>query len=130
MKAFTLITMIYIDHKIALEIIKQISLIIFSIDKLNFRLMRAFDYLQRFNLNICHKFKKQHIIFDVLFKLFLNNSSQKSFANDELNALHVFSNKVFAKKSFADMIFFIAFLIKINSNLKRRIFNKYKTDLN
>ena len=58
MKTFTLITIIYIDHDAALKIIKQISLITSLIDKLNLRLMRASDYLQRFNLNIRHKFKK------------------------------------------------------------------------
>ena len=129
MKTFTLTTIIYIDHDVALRIIKQISLIIFFINKLNLRLIRAFNYLQRFNLNIRHKFKKQHIIFDALFKLFSDNNSQKFFANDELNALYIFP-KPSAKKSFANIILFITFLIKMNSKFKRRILKKYKSDLN
>ena len=124
MKASTLITIVYIDHEIALKIVKQTSLIISFIDKLNLRLMRAFDYLQRFNLNIRHKSKKQHIISDVLFKLFSNNCDlRKLFAESELNAL-------LTKKSFAKSINFIAFLIEINSKFKQRILNEYKTNLN
>lgn len=42
---FALLIMIYIDHDVALEIVKQISLNIASTNKLNLRLVRAFDYL-------------------------------------------------------------------------------------
>ena len=137
MKASALIIVIYIDHDAALEIIKQTSLITFSIDKLNFQLMRVFDYLQRFNLNIRHKSNKQHIISDVFSRLtFDNDNLQKLFANDKLNAFHVSSKKTFAEeaytseKTFADMMHFITFLIKMNSEFKSRILNEYKTDLN
>ena len=104
-------------------------MIIFFIDKLNLYLMRAFDYLQYFNLNIRHKFEKQHIIFNVLFKLLLDNNSQKLFANDELNALHIFS-KSFAKKFFVNMMHFITSLIEMNSKFKQRIVKDYKSNLN
>ena len=131
MKALTLIMIIYINHDAALKIIKQISLIILFIDILNLRLMRAFDYLQRFDLNIRHKLKKQYINFDTLFKLFSeNNNLQKFFAENKLNALLTIKFFINLKKSFADIIFFIAFLIKMNSNLKQRIFDKYKINLN
>ena len=130
MKAFTLITIIYIDYDAALKIIKQISLITSLIDKLNFCLIRASDYLQRFNLNIRYKFDKQHNISDVLSRLtFDNNILQKFFINNELNALHISSKKFFAKKFFADMILFIAFLIEVDSKFKRRVLKKYKSDL-
>ena len=104
-------------------------MIIFFIDKLNLYLMRAFDYLQYFNLNIRHKFEKQHIIFNVLFKLLSDNNSQKLFANDELNALHIFS-KSFAKKFFVNMMHFITSLIEMNSKFKQRIVKDYKSNLN
>ena len=50
---------IYIDYKIILNIVKQITLIKFLIIKLNFRIIRALKYIQRFkNLEFRYKFKK------------------------------------------------------------------------
>ena len=56
---------IYIDHNVVLKIVKQITFIISSTNKLNLRLIKTFDYVQRFNLKIRHKFEVQHVIFDV-----------------------------------------------------------------
>ena len=113
---FDLSTIVYIDHDAALNIAKQISLITFFIDKLNLRLMRVSNYIQRFNLNIRHKFEKQHIVFDALSRLVTDNALEsilrKSFAEEELDALFIMS------------------LIKMNADFKQRILNDYKTDLN
>ena len=94
-------TVIYIDYDIILNIAKQTSLFIIFTNKFNHRLIKTFDYFQRFNLNIRYKSNKQHIVFDVLFKLTSTNIikifyNKKSFANDEFN------------------VFFIASLIKMN----------------
>ena len=111
-----LLTMIYIDHDDVLDIVKQISLTILSIDKLNLRLMRALNYIQRFNLNIRHKLEKQHIVSDALSRLATDSALEsilrKSFAENELNALFIMS------------------LIKMNIDFKYRILNDYKTNLN
>lgn len=113
MKFSKFATIIYIDHDTTLDIAKQTSLTITSIDKLNLRLVRAFDYLQHFNLNIRHKFDKQHIVLDVLSRLtFANIFVEKSFANDELNAL------------------FIAFLVKMELDFRVKIVDDYRIDLN
>ena len=116
-EATNLFTMIYIDHDAVLDIAKQTSLTISFIDKLNLRLMRTSNYIQRFNLNIRHKLEKQHVVSNALSRLATNNVLesvlQKSFTNeDELNAL------------------FIMFLIEINVDFKQRILNNYKSDLN
>ena len=108
---------IYIDHNATLNIVKQTLLFIIFMNKFNLRLIRAFDYFQRFNLNICHKSNKQYIVFDALFKLTSTNitkmfHNEKFSANDELDAL------------------FIAFLIKINDEFRNKIFNNYQTDFN
>lgn len=50
-----LVTIIYINYKINVEIIKQILLFIMSTEKLNLQLIQVSEYLQCFNLNICHK---------------------------------------------------------------------------
>ena len=116
-KVFQFSTIIYIDYDAALNIAKQTSLFIIFTNKFNLRLIKAFDYLQRFNLNIRHKSNKQHIVFDALFRLTSTNitkmfHNEKFFANDELDVL------------------FIAFLIKMNDEFRNKIFNDYQTDLN
>ena len=107
-------TVIYIDHDVALDIVAQITLTTISIDKLNLRLVRASNYIQRFNLNIRHKFDKQHIVSNVLFRLInVNiNASIKDFDDDEFDALFIMS------------------LVEMNSMFKQRILDDYKTDLN
>ena len=64
-KSSSIFIMIYIDHDVVLKIVKQITFIISSTNKLNLRLIKAFDYVQRFNLKIRYKFEIQHVIFDV-----------------------------------------------------------------
>ena len=67
--------MIYIDHDVVLKIIKQITFIISLTNKLNLRLIKAFDYVQRFNLKIRYKFEIQFVIFDV-FSRFANFNTE------------------------------------------------------
>ena len=77
--------------------------------------MRTFNYIQRFYLKIKHKLKKQHIIFNVLFR----------FVNTNINFLHnrnIDGNEL--------NILFIISLIKIKFKFKQRILNNYKNDLN
>ena len=90
-------------------------------NKLNFRLIKAFDYFQRFNLNIRHKSKKQHIISDIFSRLIFVNIVAKSFAN--------IAAKFFINEEKLNALF-IAFLIKMNEIFRKRVINKYKTDLN
>ena len=96
---------VFIDHDAALEIIKQTFLSISSTDKLNLRLIRVFDYIQRFNLLIKHKPEKLRLISDALFRLPSNNASNSD--HDELNVL------------------FIAILIEMTFEFRNRILNEY-----
>ena len=105
-------SVIYIDHDATLEIASQITLTISSIDKLNLRLVRAFDYIQRFNLKIRHKFDKQHIVSNALFRLISVNTNSSNHNEDEFDAL------------------FIVSLVEMNFVFKQRILNDYKTNLN
>ena len=59
---------IYTDHETAIEISRQKTLFTFSTDKLNFRLIKVSEYIQRFNLIIRHKSEKKHIISNVFFR--------------------------------------------------------------
>ena len=77
---------IYTDYSITINIVKQIKLIFNNINKFNLRLMRASIYLSQFNINVRHKSNKQHIIFNVLFKLSSDANAKKrtnDFQNDE-----------------------------------------------
>ena len=106
----TIFIVIYIDHEFTLNIIKQISLSTSFTNKLNFRLIRASDYIQRFNLKLRHKSDAQHIIFDAFSRLVSLNIDENKQINDEkkLNAL------------------FIIILIKMNEIFRNRLLKNYR----
>ena len=62
-------TIIYTNHFAVVSISRQITLTIFSNDKLNLRLVRASQYLSDFNLFVRHKVDKANVVSNVLFKL-------------------------------------------------------------
>ncbi len=67
-------TIIYTDHTAAVEIEHQFSLNTIAVKKLNLRLVRASEYLQRFRLKIQYKSEKTNIISDALFRLPSSNN--------------------------------------------------------
>ena len=97
----------FIDHDATFGIIKQTLLLILSLDRLNFRLIRVFDYIQRFNLLIRHKFGKLHSTSDALFRLSINNIVSFNFDDDELNIL------------------FTIILIEMTFDFRKQIFTEY-----
>ena len=106
-KFFVIITIIYIDHDAILNLVKQITFIISFIDKLNLRFIRVSNYIQRFNLNIRHKFDKMHIISNALFRLISFNISSKKFDDvEKLDALFttilINMKNIFRKKLLKD----------------------------
>ena len=110
----SLSTIIFTNHGAALRIKKQTSLSISCIDKLNLRLVRVSDYIQRFNLELRHKSNKQHIVLDALSRLVsVNTNFAKDFENEgELDIL------------------FICALIEIDEVFRKRVIENYKIDLN
>ena len=108
-------TIVYIDHDSALDIVAQTTMTIISIDKLNLRLIRAFDYIQRFNLNIRHKFDKQHIVSDALSRLVSDNINASIDRNHDENELNAF---------------FTVSLVKMDEVFRNRILKDYKKNLN
>ena len=69
---------IFIDHAIIANLIKQIFLIMFNIDKLNLRFVRASQFLSALSIKIKIKSEKLHVIFDILFCLKTNSDSEKN----------------------------------------------------
>ena len=102
----------FIDHETVLKIAKQINMTIVSTDKFNFRFVRTLDYIQRFELKIRHKFDKQHIVFDALFRLVNINIDVASIDESELN------------------VFFIIALVQMKKNFRRKLIANYTTNLN
>ena len=107
-KSFVMFT----NYDVVLGVAKQINMTIVSIDKFNFRLVKTSNYIQRFELKIRHKFDKQHIVFNALFKLVNINIDVKS--NDE--------NEF-------DVLFIIVF-VEIEKDFHRKFVANYFIDLN
>ncbi len=130
-------TIIYINYDATLDIVKQTSLITFFINKLNLRLIRASNYLQRFNLNIRYKLNKQHIVLDALLRLVFANVNAKVFSNDilvkkgELDALFVFA-KAFRNYNLMKQLkaLFIVVIVSINEVFCKQIIDNYFSDFN
>lgn len=93
-----------------MRIVKQITLSTSSTNKLNLRLIRASDYIQRFNIVLRHKSEKMHIVPDVLFRLPTDN----------------FENKLDSKKEL-DVLFIIS-VVEMNDEFRIKIIEEYKTD--
>ncbi len=105
-ESFKKSTILFIDHDSVLSIVKQTSLVISFIDKLNLRLIRASKYIQRFNIIIKHKSEKQHIVSDALFRLASEND-ENALDFEELDAL------------------FITTLIEMNLTFRKKIIDEY-----
>ena len=128
---------IYIDYFVIINIIKQIKLSFFNIDKFNLKLIRTFIYLFQFRFDVRHKFKKQYIMSNVLFKLlsFANiaNFIKQSFdfSKDILNMTYHVKIANFTKrfsnisKAILNIIHYVT-LIEMSKNFKHKFKNVYK----
>ena len=92
-----------------MNLTKQISKTTCSTNKLNLRLIRVSNYIQRFNLNIRHKSKKQHVVLNALSRL---------------TSLNIFF-KINEKKL---NVFFIINFVKINEFFHNRLLKSYNND--
>ena len=106
--------MIYTDYSTTVDIAKQLSLSITSIIRLNLRLIRASQYLQRFELNVKYKPGKRNVILDILSRLFSINEHLISSDHVELDVLY-------------DYVY-ITSLVEISEDLKVRIVKDYQID--
>ncbi len=87
-----LLTIIYINHAVAVMIAKQTSLTTANTDKLNLHLIQVSQYLFIFQLDIRHKVNKTNIMLDALFRLLRDKlelkSMKETFKDNILNLLH------------------------------------------
>ncbi len=81
-------TIIYTDYSAALGIAKQTTLTTSSTDKINLRLVRASNYIQRFkNIEFRYKMGAKHIIPDALSRLPYNGPHEIEKAEGQLDTL-------------------------------------------
>ena len=115
-KSLNTLTIIFIDYGATLGITKQTSLTTSSIDKMNLRLVRASDYLQRFDLIIRYKPSKQHIVPDVLLRL------ESSYINPTTSEVRELDTLI------AVPYYFTATLVEISREFKLKLTEGYASD--
>jgi hypothetical protein len=141
------LTIIFIDHSILSEIIKQTSFISFNTDKLNLRLIKASQYLFVLSIEIRVKLEKFHVVFDAFSRLFSIMNKNKFIEENEvledlkydLNALLIHSISEF--KTFVFDIFSTHMskyldvyfeqeecLMKMTTKYRRFLLNVYDAD--
>ena len=79
-------TVVYIDHSAIAAIAQQSSLNTTSVIKLNLRLIRSSEYLQRFKLNIRHIQNKANTISNALSRL-VSSNGKKEIEKDVLTVM-------------------------------------------
>ncbi len=109
-------TIIYTDHGAALGIAKQITLTTSSTDKMNLRLVRVSDYIQRFkNIEFRYKMGAKYIIPDALSRLPHNGPYKINKAEGQLNTLWAYTYATTA-------------LVEMAPEFKERILQGYQDD--
>jgi len=117
-------TIIYINHAAAVEIEHQFSLNTIAVKKLNLRLVRASEYLQRFQLKIRYKSEKTNIISDTLFRLLSSNNVHERLASREYQSE---SDESILKALQANVstATYAETLMKVSLKLQQRLKNNY-----
>ena len=125
---------IYIDYFVVVLIFKQIILIIFNIDKLNLRFIRASQYLSSFNIIIRHKFDEFNVVFDALSRLSNKTTIDVTNKIEILNVLYDYvvnlTNEKFRTIIIRDLsiVVYYIILIKIFDDFKSKLKNVYITN--
>ena len=83
---------IYTNYSIITNIVKQTKIIFNNISKLNFRKIKTFIYLSQYWFDVWYKLEKQHIMFNIFFKLFFNVEIIKKNVRFKLIEKHFLHN--------------------------------------
>ncbi|KAI0998999.1 hypothetical protein K3495_g9197 [Podosphaera aphanis] len=126
---------IYTDHAATRGIVSQTSLHTSSVEKLNLRLIRASEYLQRFKLDVRHKAGKENIIPDALSRLHVKQQLADQRTQDpnysELDALDALHGAVDIRTSalwdLGAHVFHIT-TVQISNELRTQIEMSYVKD--
>ena len=121
---------VYTDHSAAVSISKQTSLITFSTNKLNLRLVRASQYLSGFELAIRHKAGKANIVSDALSRL-KNDTIVKEQEPSILNVLYGHSMKQESEApsyEYEEAFIYHVTLIEMSDDFKVKLKEAYEKD--
>ena len=143
-KALRTFTICFINYFVVTKISSQINLLFFAIDKLNFRLMRAFQYFSQFTLNIRHRLNKFNIVSNVLLKLTIDVKKNNEFDEKALNEVEIYNNEtnviivdclitqVVKKENnaifqqiFNDAISFHFYLLQMSNDFRQKLLDVY-----
>ena len=109
-------TIVYTDHGAALGIAKQTTMSTSSTAKLNLRLIRASEYIQRFrSLEFRHKPGKQHVVPDALSRLHAATIIDRDTTEGQLDILHSCAYTTSA-------------LVELSPELRQQILDGYQAD--
>ena len=111
------VTIVYTDHSATVAIVKQISLNTVSTEKLNLRLIRASEYLQRFRLDVRYKPGKVNIIPDALSHLASQECRPGQTSRAELDELDALTVKCYPVS-----------LVEMNPGFRQRIIKEYEAE--
>lgn len=109
-------TIIYTDHSAAVSIVRQSSLNTVDVEKLNLRLVRASEYLQRFRLDVRYKPGKANIVPDALSRL-ASREYQPESDESSLDALHSSTIPTYANV-----------LVEMSPEFRQRVMDGYTTE--
>ena len=109
-------TIVYTDHSATIAIVRQTSMNTVSTEKLNLRLIRASEYLQRFRLDVRYKTGKSNIVPDALSRLASREQNSASTPDESiLDALH-------------ETCGFPVSLVEISEEFRKRLRDGYEND--
>ena len=125
------VIVIFTNHNVNIFIVKQTIFFSSNIDKLNFRLMRAFIYLSQFQLKIKYRLDKNYIVSNALFRLFFGNGQIDSVSVSSrnklnLNIYHANIMNSFCSKQIEQEIYVMnEILIEMFDDFRKRILDGY-----
>src|SRR5438045_8792499 len=122
---------IYTDHGASLGIAKQSSLETTSAERSNLRLVRASEYIQHFNIELCHKAGKSNTIPDALSCLASSMPAPKdpelAFAFADFVSTD-FPNTGLLSTATATAYDFTATLAEMSDDFRQKLLDGYQQD--
>ena len=120
---------IFTDHGASLGIARQSSLKTTSTERSNLRLIRASEYIQRFDIELCHKEGKSNTIPDALSRLPSLSPTMEGAELDFAAEDIAFADLAFANPGDLPTAYnYTASLVEMSDSFKQRLLEGYQQD--
>jgi hypothetical protein len=117
---------VYTNHEASLGIAKQTSLGTIGTKHSNLRLVRAFEYIQRFNIELCYKEGKSNTIPDALSWLPSSSPTIKDLELDFTPKDIAFVDLAYANFSDLPTVYnYTATLVEMSDSFRQRLLEGY-----